>query len=63
MLPKFEQKPVYFTKFGGAYCADSLSMLEEMPDSSINLVITSPPFALQRQKEYGTKINMNILIG
>jgi site-specific DNA-methyltransferase (cytosine-N4-specific) len=24
-----------------------------MPDGSINLVVTSPPFALQRQKEYG----------
>jgi site-specific DNA-methyltransferase (cytosine-N4-specific) len=27
--------------------------LEELPDDSINLVLTSPPFALQRQKEYG----------
>lgn len=55
MLPKFKQKPAYFTKLGGAYCSDSLKMLEQMSDSSINLVITSPPFALQRQKEYGNK--------
>ena len=30
-------------------------MLRSLPDGSINLVITSPPFALQRQKEYGNK--------
>lgn len=29
--------------------------LNELPDGSINLVITSPPFALQRQKAYGNK--------
>lgn len=28
-------------------------MLAELPDNSINLVLTSPPFALQRKKEYG----------
>lgn len=26
-----------------------------MPDESINLLLTSPPFALQRKKEYGSK--------
>jgi site-specific DNA-methyltransferase (cytosine-N4-specific) len=32
---------------------DSLRLLADLPDNSVNLVITSPPFALQRQKEYG----------
>ena len=27
--------------------------MTQLPDDSVNLVITSPPFALQRQKEYG----------
>lgn len=45
--------PAYFTTFGGAYIGDSLELLERIPDSSLNLVMTSPPFALQRQKEYG----------
>jgi site-specific DNA-methyltransferase (cytosine-N4-specific) len=40
---------------GEAYCADSLNALAQMKDGSVNLVITSPPFALQRQKEYGNK--------
>lgn len=55
MLPIFKQNPAYFTKLGSAYCADSLKMLEQLPNSSINLVMTSPPFALQRKKEYGNK--------
>ncbi len=47
--------PAYITTCGAAYCGDSLSLLEALPDSSINLAITSPPFALQRQKAYGNK--------
>ena len=30
-------------------------MLSELANDSINLIMTSPPFALQRQKEYGNK--------
>ena len=30
-------------------------MLSSLPDGSVNLVITSPPFALLRKKEYGNK--------
>lgn len=43
----------YETELGFAACGDSRELLEQMEDGSINLVITSPPFALQRQKEYG----------
>lgn len=32
---------------------DSLELMHELPDDSIDLVVTSPPFALQRQKAYG----------
>lgn len=49
------QKPAYFTSSGAAYCGDSLDLLRTLPDSSIHLVMTSPPFALQRQKTYGNK--------
>lgn len=48
-------RPSYTTAFGAAYCADSLQLLTQFPDNSINLVFTSPPFALQREKEYGNK--------
>lgn len=46
---------LYKTKHGKAYVGDSLELLDKLPDSHVNLVITSPPFALQRQKEYGNK--------
>lgn len=49
------QRPAYFSSRGGAYCGDSLELLAELPDESVNLVLTSPPFALQRQKAYGNK--------
>lgn len=45
----------YYTSFGAAYIGDSLNLLNEIPDNSLNLVITSPPFALLREKEYGNK--------
>jgi DNA modification methylase len=47
--------PLYKTYYGEAYAGDALTLLGHLPDSSIDLVITSPPFALQRQKEYGNK--------
>lgn len=45
--------PLYVTTLGAAYVGDAADLLAELPDESVNLVITSPPFALQRQKEYG----------
>jgi len=47
--------PAYLTNWGTAYRGDSLDLLAALPDSSVNLVLTSPPFALQREKEYGNK--------
>jgi DNA modification methylase len=43
----------YQTRLGAACCGDSLELLTKLPDRSVNLVVTSPPFALLRQKEYG----------
>jgi site-specific DNA-methyltransferase (cytosine-N4-specific) len=50
-----ESPPAYFTERGAIFCGDSLKLLNNLPDGSVNLVMTSPPFALQRQKEYGNK--------
>lgn len=47
--------PLYTTQQGKAYLGDSLDLLKLLPDSSVDLVLTSPPFALQRQKEYGNR--------
>ncbi|MBL9117592.1 MAG: site-specific DNA-methyltransferase [Verrucomicrobiaceae bacterium] len=54
MLPK-NFSPAYVTNQGAAFCGDSLRLLGGLEDGSIDLVMTSPPFALQREKEYGNK--------
>jgi len=53
ILMKSLPKPLYRTHFGEAYVGDASDLLKCLQDESIDLVITSPPFALQRQKEYG----------
>ncbi len=50
---QFDLVPMYTTPLGSAYVVDSLKALALMPSNSVDLVITSPPFALQRQKKYG----------
>jgi len=45
--------PHYLTKLGSTYLCDSLRLLRELPDNSVNLVVTSPPYALHFKKEYG----------
>jgi DNA modification methylase len=46
-------QPYYRAQCGAAYVGDSLELIAELPDSSVDLVMTSPPFALQRKKTYG----------
>lgn len=46
-------EPIYATRLGVAYCADSLHVLPQIPAASIDLVITSPPYGLHFKKEYG----------
>lgn len=48
-------KPAYTTQFGEAYIGEALALLKQTEDESIDLLMTSPPFALQRQKTYGNK--------
>jgi DNA modification methylase len=48
-------KLAYTTESGAAFCGDSRELLAALPDDSVNLVMTSPPFALLRQKTYGNK--------
>lgn len=47
--------PLYETALGRAFVADSLDFMRAMPPETIDLVMTSPPFALKRKKEYGNK--------
>ena len=45
--------PYYETEFGAAYLGDSQKLLADLPDASVNLVFTSPPYALHFKKAYG----------
>ncbi len=44
---------LYRTALGKAVIARSEEYLQRVPDNSVDLVITSPPFALLREKAYG----------
>jgi DNA modification methylase len=46
-------KPFYKTSLGQIYLGDSLKLMPTLEDSSVNLIMTSPPFGLVRKKEYG----------
>jgi DNA modification methylase len=46
-------KALYTTDLGAAIVGDSRQLLAQLEPNSIDLVMTSPPFALQREKSYG----------
>jgi DNA modification methylase len=52
-VPELGIAPAYTTRWGRAYHADARDLLRRLPDNSVALVLTSPPFALRRQKAYG----------
>lgn len=45
--------PFYETAFGDAFVGDSRELLSKLPEASVNLVMTSPPYALHFKKAYG----------
>ncbi len=45
----------YRTRLGEMYHGDSLEWLDSISDKSVNLVLTSPPFALTRKLAYGNE--------
>lgn len=51
----FDHNYLYKTIKGKTIVGNSLELMKTIPDNSINLVLTSPPFALSRPKEYGNK--------
>ena len=46
-------QPFFSTHLGSAYRGDALELLPDLADQSIDLICTSPPFALLRKKAYG----------
>ena len=47
------ENPYFSTPMGKAYLGDSLNVLPKIESSSVDLICTSPPFALIRKKAYG----------
>lgn len=45
--------PCYRTALGAMAQGDAASLMRELPAGSVNLVVTSPPYALHFKKEYG----------
>lgn len=48
-------RPYYHTRLGATFQGDSLAGMRRIPSESVDLVFTSPPFALTRKKEYGNE--------
>ncbi len=47
------KNPVYETELGAAYVGDALDLLKELRTDSVDVIFTSPPYALHFKKEYG----------
>ena len=45
----------HHTRLGRIYHTDSLEVMKHRKKSSVDLIVTSPPFALTRKKDYGNK--------
>lgn len=48
-------KPYFSSTLGSAYLGESLDVLRSLPAGSVNLVVTSPPYALHFKKAYGNE--------
>lgn len=51
LLP--DASPSYTTQLGVAFAGDSRELMARLPGASVQLVFTSPPYALHFKKEYG----------
>jgi DNA modification methylase len=47
------RKPIYSTSRGAAFLGDSLELMRRIGAHTVDLVVTSPPYALHFKKEYG----------
>lgn len=47
------REPAYRTPLGAMFEGDARDLFTALPDASVDLVVTSPPYALHFKKEYG----------
>lgn len=50
-----KMRAAYSTPTGALFQIDAIKLLSALPTDSVDLVLTSPPFALTRKKEYGNE--------
>ena len=55
MTKRKDPRIYYQTKLGRIVHGDALDIMANMEDGSLNLILTSPPFALTRKKDYGNE--------
>lgn len=56
MIPEsLKSRIVYRTHQGVQLCGDSRALLADLTPGTVDLIVTSPPFALLREKSYGNK--------
>lgn len=48
-------EPYYMTECGAAYLGNALDLIKNIPDGKLALIMTSPPFALNKKKAYGNE--------
>jgi site-specific DNA-methyltransferase (cytosine-N4-specific) len=46
---------IFKTKLGSMLCGDSITVLNNLADKSVNLILTSPPYALQDRKDHALR--------
>lgn len=46
---------VYYNKLGKSYCGDALELINILEDNSVDLLLSSPPYPLINEKEYGNE--------
>ncbi len=47
--------PYFHTQQGEIYLADAIDIMRQMPNDSLDLIITSPPYGLIKKKKYGNE--------
>lgn len=47
------KSPYFKTSLGKAFVGDTLNLIKHIPDNSVDLIVTSPPYGLRDKKEYG----------
>lgn len=55
VIELMDSEATYNSDLGAAFQGDSRELLKQLPNNSIDLIVTSPPFALQHKKEYGNE--------